>query len=183
MFRTLFLKKPVNKSHPLPLSHQAGTVSVTFLYMHNWIKKQKQSKNKFLSLDPKHLQFMKEKRLILWIHYNNGIKNKTDLIVPGTVQITDQAPVVINHTIENFKVSHDSLFHWRNPTEVHKPPLCPAAPRWLRCSSMPPWQRLQGGERESSEGCKGCISVPICEASRHLVICGQRPSCTSFTIC
>lgn len=31
---------------------------------------------------------------------------QTDLIAPGAVQIADQAPVVVNHAVENFKMSH-----------------------------------------------------------------------------
>lgn len=30
----------------------------------------------------------------------------TDLTVPGAVEITDQAPVVVKHTVQNFQMRH-----------------------------------------------------------------------------
>lgn len=30
----------------------------------------------------------------------------TDLIAPAAVQIADQAPVMVNHAVQNFKMSH-----------------------------------------------------------------------------
>lgn len=60
-------------------------------------------------------------------------KEKTDLIAPGAVQITDQPPVVVNHTVENFKMSH---YHWRN---MSRPDTCPSAVCTIpRCAQRHP---------------------------------------------
>lgn len=39
----------------------------------------------------------------------SALNENTDLIAPGAVQIADQTPVVVNHTIKNFKMSHFTL--------------------------------------------------------------------------
>ncbi len=44
-------------------------------------------------------------------------------------------------------------------------------------------RRVQGDERESSAEGKGCISMSICEPSRHPTLGGHRPSRDSSAIC
>lgn len=58
--------------------------------------------------NPHHIQLQQQWMIYQPVYnlFNLYKKLNTDLIVPGTVQIAEQSPVVVHHTVKNFKVSH-----------------------------------------------------------------------------
>lgn len=117
-----------------------------------------------------------------------GILRETDLIAPGAVQITEQAPVVVDHAIQNVGLCHFTAH--RRPSRQHQTGRgsC-SSPAWGPSSTCPPprahcrlpsstaAQTLHEGAGEShQQEEKRCITapLPLCKPSSHSVHCGKR---------
>lgn len=99
-----------------------------------------------------------------------GIPRETDLIAPGAVQITEQAPVVVDHAIQNRELCHFTAR--RRPSRPHRTGRgsCPSPARGpsstcprahCRLPSATAAQTLHEGAGEShQQEEKRCITAP-----------------------